>query len=315
MVRIKKYSEKKEKRNFKAVFFSIVTAVFLWFFVVSDNYFEHVVNVPIYLVNRPAGWILTNPVQENAQVLFRGTGKSLLSLGYRNKHILLDLEEQSHARTFNLNIGRIKGIAINQSLVPIRILNPDSIHIALDRYAEKKVPVKSDLQIQPMDGYVQVGTLSFKPDSITIGGPAVVVRNIQSVKTIDFSYNNLIKPLSRKIKLAPPSTSTVVYDQNQIEFEVDIERLGERVMERIPVYVDQIPMGIEVSVVPSTLNITVQGGVNLLSELHPSDIKATVNYRHLNRYANQRIPATIELPEGITFTQVKPPFFKLIINR
>lgn len=308
-------SKRKWFQNIKVKLFSALSAMLIWFFVVTDNYYEYTVDIPIYLNNRPPGWILTESIQDKAKVKFRGTGKSLLSLAYSNKRIVLDLQGESRTRTFHLNIGMIKGIRVNESLVPLRVLSPDSINIRLDRYAEGKFPIVSQLTMKPSDGYTQVGTVFFQPDSIIVGGPAVLIRNLQSVRTIEREVAHLIKPLTDDIILEPPSVSTISYEKDKVEFSVDVQRIGEKVIDRIPIQLVNVPIGITVNVVPSTMSVTLQGGVDLLSSIDADQISATIDYEHRDRYGDQKMPATIKLPPGINFSNVKPQFFELIIHR
>ncbi len=309
------YKKKKWFQNIRVKLFSALSAIMIWFFVVTDNTYEYTIDIPVYLNNRPPGWILTESIQDKAKVKFRGTGKSLLSLAYRNKRIVLDLQKESRTRTFHLNIGMIKGVRVDESLVPLRILSPDSIHIRLDRYAESKLPIISRLSMKPSDGYTQVGSVEFQPDSITVSGPAVLIRNLEYVSTIEKEISHLIKPLNDKVRLEFPSVSTITYEKEDVEFSVDVQRIGEKVIDRIPIQLLNVPIGLTVNVVPSTMAVTLQGGVDLLSNIEADQIQATIDYEHRERYGDEKMPATIKLPEGVNFASVKPQFFELIVNR
>ena len=309
------YRHKKWFINLKVKLFSLLSALFLWFFVVTDNYFDHKMGVSLHLVNQPNDWILTRPIPSKVDVLFRGRGKDLLSFAYRDRRIEIDLSEVQTERTFPLDIDMIKGVPQGMDIKPLQIVGIDTITVYLDRYASKKVPISPDITLVPLDGYMQIGDIQLVPDSVVVSGPRSLVNAISHVSTIKETYQNLLKEISSKLQLLPPEWASVEYSLNHVRFKADIQRIGERFMAEIPVEVTNIRNGVKVTVVPSTLSLKLQGGVNILAKLKREEIIATIDYRRRIRYTGRRIPANIQVPEGITFSDVKPPSFELLVER
>lgn len=302
-------------QNYKVKLFSLLSAFFLWFYVITDNYFEYTVDVPLRIINKPIGKILTKPLPQKVKVLFRGLGKSFLSFRYRNKRIELDLHQVKEVSTFSLNLDMIKGIPAGMPVTPLRIVEPESITVRLDRSIEKKVAIHLDIQMVPTDGYTQIGDISFEPDSLILSGPESMVNAVSEVFTEKKVYRNVIKEIRGKVSIVPPSLKILNYSQNTVRFKADIQRIGERIITEIPVNVYNIPQGIKVSAVPSTLSLKLQGGVKVLSKLKREEIFATIDFKSRHRYRRKGIPATIELPKDISFSDVKPKFFELVVER
>jgi hypothetical protein len=63
--------------------------------------------------------------------------------------------------------------------------------------------------------------------------------------------------------------------------------------------------------VPATLSLKVLGGVGLLGELTSGDIQAVVDYRARERYGPKRIPARIQIPRDVSFSEVSPQYFEV----
>lgn len=246
---------------------------------------------------------------------FRGSGKDLLNFLYRDKRIELDLRQMRREKTFAVTTDMIKGIPLGMAVTPQRIVGPDSVTVLLDRLAEKKVIIRCKIAIVPADGYIQVGNVTFEPDSILVSGPESYVNQIAEAATDSQAFRSVIKRIEGRISLAHPAWETVTYGLSNVRFQADIQRIGERTITEIPVNVTSIPGGIRVIVVPSTLSLKVQGGVNVLSELERDDIVATIDYRRRYQYTGKRIPAKIDVPEGITFSDVRPEYFELIVER
>ncbi|MFH1942682.1 MAG: hypothetical protein ABIL68_11340 [bacterium] len=301
--------------NFKVKLFSLLSALFLWFYVVTDDEYEHILSVPLALQNKPEGWILTEPIPLEASVLFRGTGKDLMSFRHRDKRIDVDLLNATQTTTFPISVDMIKGIPASMSLMPLRIVQPETVSVRLDLFTEKIVPVRPDLAFIPMDGYTQVGDVILEPDSIIISGPKSFVDPISEVYTVGKEYRGLLKEIGGKVSLTPPTLETLVYSTDEIRFHADIQRIGERTLSGIVVRVTDVPQGMTVTIVPSTVSLKLQGGVNILSALKKEDVDATIDFRARYRYRGKRIPARIKVPPGITFSEAKPADFELVVER
>lgn len=302
--------------NSKVKLFSLLSALFLWFFVVTDNNFEHTLSVHLRLSNKPEGWILTHPLPSKVRVRFRGSGKELLTFShfYRDKRIELDLHQNKKPRKLRINLDMLKGVPTGMGITPLQIVEPESVMVQLDQSASKRVPIYSGINLVPADGFIQVGDIILEPDSIDIMGPKSFVDAISEISTEQKEYRGLLKKIRDKVSLVPPEWETLHYSLNSVRFKADIQRIGERVITDIPVEVTHVPRGVNVTVVPSTLSITLQGGVNVLANTKRGDIKATIDYPS-RRDRGRRLKAIINLPENIFFRNVKPQYFELIIER
>ena len=302
-------------KNFKVKFFSFLCALFLWFYIVSDNVYHHTFEVPVRLSNKPEGWVLAEKIPSKVKVRFKGKGKNFLSFQYDEKYIELDLQGSTQTNTFKINPSMIKGINNDLNIQPLEYIRPDTITVQLDRFMSKKVPVHSQLIIDELNGYTQVGDVQFEADSVTVSGPRLKVNQISSVYTEQVKFDKVVKDLSGKVKIEPSKFSTVNYSEYTVHFKVDIQRIGEVVFDRIPVQIINVPPGEEVKVIPSTFSLKLQGGVDLLNSIEKEDISAHIDFSTRFRYKRDKIPATILVPNDISFTDVKPQYFELVVER
>ncbi len=259
--------------------------------------------------------ILKTSVPSKIKVNFRGSGKELISLVFRNKYIELDLNQITQSATYAMTVDMIKGIPPELSVIPLNIVQPDSIKIELDQFVEKKVPIYPNITLIPLDGYSLVGDIIMEPDWINIQGPKSLVNAIDFIPTQEKIYKNIIKEISGKINLMPPSFETLQYSSNTTHFSAEIQRIGERIISDISIQVTNVPENMNVTAVPSTLSLKLQGGVKILSKITKEDITASINFLNRNRYERTRIPAMIQVPKDISFSDVIPPFFELIVER
>ena len=301
--------------HFKIKCLSFLCALILWLFIATDKHYDYILNVSLHLKNKPAEMILKTSVPSKVKVNFRGSGKELISLVFRNKYIELDLNQITQSATYAMTVNMIEGIPPDMSVVPLNIVKPDSIKIELDQFAEKRVPIYPNITLIPLDGYIHVGDIILDPDSINIQGPKSLVNAIDHIPTQEKIYRNIIKEIRDKISLMPSSFETLQYSLNTTHFTAEIQRIGERIISDISIQVTNVPENMNVLVVPSTLSLRLQGGVKILSKTTKEDIVARINFLNRNRYERTRIPAMIEVPKDISFSDVKPPFFELIVER
>jgi len=306
---------KKVLAHYGVKLFCLLSALFLWFYVTTDNDYSQVVSLPLKLLNQPQGWILSQSLPPKVKVYFQGSGKDLLSLGYRDKRVVLDIKNDYRTATFPISMDMIEGIPPDLKVTPIEVVDPQSIAVRWDRFAEKKVPVQSNIVLLPRDGYTQVGSIAFKPDSVLVGGPESLVMLIHHVTTQEKVYKDVIKAIKGNINLNPSLEETIRFALDEVEFQTEFQRIGEDQFTDISVTVTHVPEGWRVTVVPSTLGLKLQGGVGILSDLKKEDVIASIDFRTRTRYHGKRIPAKINVPVGITFSDVKPISFELIIER
>ncbi len=309
------HSFRKWFKSHKVHFFSILCALFLWYFIIVDNVLEQVVSIPLQLDNQPEGWILTEGIPSHVRVRLRGKGKHLLSLYFRSRSIKIDLNNEKVDTYFPITLEAVqRGLPEGLSLLPLEVIEPESVMVKLDRFEERRVPVQCELVIVPLSGYTQVGDIEYEPDTTVVSGPASLVEQISAVTTVPRTYRNVLKKLEGEIPLIEPAWKTVRYHEEKIRFSAGIQRIGERIMTEIPVQVVNLPANIKnVRIIPSTLSLTLQGGVNILSQLRKEDIQVTIDYS--SRRQGQQYRAAIIVPRDVMFTQVKPQFFEVILER
>lgn len=302
-------------RHYKVKLLSLISALFLWFYVVTDNIYEYPVRVPIEISAYPENKVLLKPIPDQALVMFNGTGKAFLSQSFRVKRLELDLSGAGDETAIPLSTRMVRVSLPSEMFRPVRILEPDSITVHLDTRRVKRVPVRPRFTVKPADGYTQVGPISLEPDSIRLSGPAQIVDTISALVTAEKKFSSESEPVEGEVDLIPPESGMVRVSELSAEYRIDIQRIHEITIGEIPVRVVNAPSNVKVTVVPSTLSLKLRGGVDLLMRMSAEDIRATIDYRTRNRYRPRRIPASIEVPEDVSFSNAKPKFFELIIER
>ena len=270
-------------------------ALLLWIFVVSQNEYTIILDLPIEARNLNVQKAHKEEVPPSASVRLRGTGrdlfKSFLLKNFGGFKLVLDLEGISKEYEFVLNdyfekFPQKVVLPLNYNLSFVEVVYPNRIKISLDDYSSKSVPIISNLHIKPAPGFLLVGNQIISPEKMDIAGPKKELALINHIETIYDTINGLTSFYSGEIKIQSLGR-LIKYSTNSVEISLDIQNISERIIVDVPVIVVNIPEKIRVFPSPQTVSLTVIGGVNQISNLNPTDIKVIVDFNdwsHLKQF-------------------------------
>ena len=275
-------------------------ALLLWIFVVSQNEYTIILDLPIEARNLNVQKAHKEEVPPSASVRLRGTGrdlfKSFLLKNFGGFKLVLDLEGISKEYEFVLNdyfekFPQKVVLPLNYNLSFVEVVYPNRIKISLDDYSSKSVPIISNLHIKPAPGFLLVGNQIIRPEKIDIAGPKKELALINHIETIYDTINGLTSFYSGEIKTQSLGR-LIKYSTNSVEISLDIQNISERIIVDVPVVVVNIPDKIRVFPSPQTVSLTVIGGVNQISNLNPTDIKVIVDFNdwsHLKQFYEPKV--------------------------
>lgn len=300
----------------KTKIFSLICGGLIWFLVVSENQYETVVSIPINPVNLKAGYVIANQIPNQVKVRFRGKGRALMALHMtRGARAIVDLARLEGRIIHEI---RTKDIEIRKDYIglePISISLPDSFTVFIDELAEKSVPVVSDIKVNPAPGFAVVGGIQFSPAKIFLTGPASELNDISFVKTESMVFNNRFRDIREQVKLIPPANRNVKMNSLSTLTTVDIQKLLERTFTGIPLKIKNLPPKTRAIIIPSTLDITIDGGEDLIILVQKEEIEAYIDFSVKLDPNEHDYPAFIVTPPGVNYRKVQPIRFKVILEK
>ncbi len=302
--------------NYKLKLVILLVAIFIWFFVITENEFEHVIDVPIAAVNISENKVLLNKLPNNAKVKIKGSGKDLIALSVsRGARLELDLSDVEKNKTFKLEPKNVILTRPTGSIITEEVITPDSITIILDDFKTKKIPIHPKIKLNLAPGHTTVGEIQITPDSVLISGPESLVNTIEKAFTQEDEFIDLKFDIKKTILLAPLPFAGVAIDVSQVDIFLNIQKLLEKTLNGIPVQVRNAPQNMSVNVIPSTLGLVLEGGADLLNQLDRDEVVAYIDYNRIRGQAGNEFPAVIEKPQGVSYRDVKPRTFKIVLER
>jgi len=272
----------------KRIFYSFLIAFIFWFFIKSEDSYLVTQKIPLVARNLQEQKTYKEEVPDHIVVTMRGSGRSFIWLTmfenfYDDYKAIIDLSSIADEYNFDLNNYYRENptkivLPTSLDLEFIEVVSPRNIIINLDQYLVKKVPIKSQLIISTDPGYVQVGNPLFSPDSVSIGGPQEVVNSIEFVKTEKDTFLNLNVSLEDDLLIINPN-KLVDFDPKKVEGYINVQPISETIITSIPVNLINKPNDVEVFVNPSTVSLTIIGGLNQVANTLPEDILVTIDFR------------------------------------
>ena len=281
-------------------------ALLLWIFVVSENEYTLILDLPIEARNLNVQKAHKEEVPPSASVRLRGTGrdlfKSFLLKNFGGFKLVLDLEGISKEYEFVLNdyfekFPQKVVLPLNYNLSFVEVVYPNRIKISLDDYSSKSVPIISNLHIKPAPGFLLVGNQVIRPEKIDIAGPKKELVLINHIETIYDTINGLTSFYTGEIKTQSLGR-LIEYSTNSVEISLDIQNISERIIVDVPVNVINIPEKFRVFPSPQTVSLTVIGGVEQIANLNPTDIKIIVDFNDWN-HLKQFYEPKVSIPKDL----------------
>lgn len=304
---------------------AVILALVLWTFVVSNNSYFMVLNIPIEVRNLSIQKALREEVPQVAQVRFYGTGRALfkaylLKGFYDEFKLVLDLERISDEYEFFLN-DYFKDFP-QKVVVPstfgiqyIEVVFPTEIKISLDEYLVKTVPIMPDISVTTSPGYVVVGGVDIVPDSATVAGPMEIIEELFQLVTVNDTISSAISPITKQIALKNLG-NLVQFSPEHVRYKVDVQPISERIVSEVPVSVSNILPGYRVFVSPQTVSLTIIGGVNRIIEIQPENIDITIDFSTQWNSEIQFYEPIVTVPNGvIDWQDLSPRNLELIVTK
>tara|TARA_Y100001958_G_C21229149_1_gene554693 strand:+ start:181 stop:1116 length:936 start_codon:yes stop_codon:yes gene_type:complete len=307
------------------IFGAFILAISLWLFVISNNTYNMIVDMPIEARNLSAQHALNKEVPKVAKVRLKGTGRSLfksflLKSFFPNFKLVIDLERISQEYSFILNdyferYPQKISIPSNFDVQYVEIVYPNSIQISLDEYKEKIVDIVVSANISPAPGYTMVGDFEITPRKVKIAGPKEIIEKINFISTIEYDLNEISDEIQTKMILKTITKDIIELTPKEVLFKQKIELISERIISEIPVQLNNADGDVQVFLSPQTVSLTVVGGIDFISNLNPKDINISVDFSKWNPSV-QFYPIEVEAPNDIIkWMDLSPRNIELIVTK
>lgn len=201
------------------------------------------------------------------------------------------LEENIDSREVPVNVYDASGNELNVKV------EPESVAVSAEiQNPSKTVPVTLSTTGDLPEGY-SLSSISANVDEAEIFATSDVLEGIEEVSTEEIDMSEITESGTINVGLALPDGANAP-ELEQVEVTIELEQT--RTVEDVPINVENLEEGQEVSFVEPAepvMNITVVGNQSDVSELTAEDFQVTVDAGGLESGEHQ-LPVTVEGPEN-----------------
>jgi YbbR domain-containing protein len=293
---------------------SLVLAAVTWYYIQDVTSYEGVIRDITVDIVAPEGW---KPRKSyDVAVALRGSQSDILNLDKSQISVVADISKRS--------ADYIMQVELNPSSVQtpraVRVVDimPSEIQVSLDRGGETEVTVEVNKVGEPAQGFSLDG-VTVNPDVVKISGARYLLDRITNVFTRSVDLDGRTRSFSRTVALELPrevSEDPIEINPAEVTLNFTITEITmDRLIDQVPVRL-MLPPGRTSQFVldPATVNITLQGRVNIISNLAEQAVNAFVNIN-----STALTGETLELPvevttgaSGVKVLQVEPATVRLV---
>lgn len=184
-------------KNFSLKLISILLAVILWYFVVSERSGETAISIPLDFRNIPTSLIIIKNPEESINVRISGPATRLRGLSPKNVKAIIDLSDAKPGTAEF--IIQPEHITLPRGL-RVTMVSPASLMLRFDTLLKKSLPVEAILVGKPSEGFKLTG-VSVDPPAVDIVGAQLELRGLQRISTEEVDISGLKKNEIRKVPL------------------------------------------------------------------------------------------------------------------
>lgn len=259
--------------------FVVISAIF-WSFLTFNRDVQVDLEVPVEM-SLPSNVHLLSKVPDTLTVTVRDRGYRFFNyMFHKSPKLSLRFSDYSDGNSlFKIDQSHLKKAlahVLNKNTTIVSVL-PESINIKFTDLPGKKVPVKTDIIVEPREDYTQYGMLIQSQDSVLVFSDAKTLSEINEVYTYHVEEMDLTDTLRRKVTIAPINGAVV--EPRAIDIVVPIEKLKSQTRS-IKIVVRNAPPGVKMLLFPSNVDVTYSSPISCIKD--ESGITAVVDYNSVD---------------------------------
>jgi hypothetical protein len=161
--------------------------------------------------------------------------------------------------------------------VEIESFTPSGINLTLEDEASRRVPIAADkaLSGQPTPGY-QIGTVTFRPDTVEITGPRSVIETVNHVLVEPIDVTGRSEAFAEERWVVADRRHVRISGSSKVVARVDIvPKATERMVLGVPILMLELSRRYEL--LPPAVDLVLVGEEDALAMLDPSKLVVTID--------------------------------------
>ncbi|WP_419803037.1 YbbR-like domain-containing protein [Mucilaginibacter sp.] len=307
-----------ERKRISAFFTCLFLAMLAWIFVVMSKSYTFPVKVALNYKNHPERKAFFALQADTVLATVGGTGwQRLFSavLPEKNRIISVDLRK---LETQNFIVLSNQLQVINQKNVlnqQIYSFSPDTVFFDFALRKVKRVPIilKTDITFQRQ--FARSDDILFKPDFVTISGPAVYVDSVKSWPTDTLVLNKVNTSIAATLKLVPPQKNNVSINPKTVDVKIPVDEFTEKTLE-VPVKLLNNKTYSKVSLFPKKIKITFMVSLDNYPAVNADFFEVVADLNSWQQNGMQKLPVKLnQQPDYCKIVDIQPAAVNFIVHK
>ncbi|WP_231556152.1 CdaR family protein [Gillisia sp. Hel_I_29] len=302
---------------FKTFLFFLGFSTVVWIFVQFSKEYTEAVELPISYINVPKDKILSpeNPskldlrVKENGlHIAFNRLFPKVLYLDVsdskmENGKLIYNLEEQKSALLSQLNLEYDKAEFLKKTL-----------NISYQQREVKKVPIRSNVELDFAVGYSALDDVEFQPDSIMVSGPKGILDTLSQVQTKVLRLENINNDISGTVNLDTAKLERLTFYQTKIDYTLRTDKFTEG---KVQVSIDlvNVPEGMNVVIFPKEVTVIYQVSLKKFNSVKKEDFKVMADFKNAVNSDGYLLVQLTEQPPQVNNVRLNEKKIQFVIKR
>jgi YbbR domain-containing protein len=286
---------------------ALVVGIVLWMFAKGEQEGTRLFSIPLILRNVPDGLTNVEKIPDSIDVLLEGDNKELVRLNlWGEPYAVVDMTGAQAGGTFRVSLSPANVILSRDSEVQVvEVRDPRNLDLEIDELINRRVAVSPVIEGAPADGYYLLGRERSLPESVFVFGPARVVSELTSVRTVPLSIDGRRTRVDAVRRIEFEERWNLHAVPKEVRVLVGVEGTKIATLPDVPTLFEHELGFREATVVPATVELTLSGPDHLASSLRAEDVLVLVDAMGLPRGTHELVPE-VHVPEGIDVEGVTP---------
>lgn len=308
-------------RNLPIFLIALIIALALWFLNKLNHEYSIEVNCPVVLEAAPVGSVISGQSERTLPLRIRGQGYALLRYKWvqlRHPH-RINLREQGAVLTgkptsrqclTRSQLEQIFGQNIPKDLQLERVLT-ENLCYDLSRSMRRRLPVRPSVSYSLPPQYAQFEANQLLTDSVWASGPSAALETLQFVTNDTIYLGQIDEP--QRLALRLDASDGIECEPAVVEYYIPVSQYTTKRL-RIPIRVDMQEPGVEVKLLPATVDLTCQVPVDHYSQIVDSLFTVTANLSPVSQPRRLLIEIT-EQPDMVKNIQFSPKYADYLVTK
>lgn len=286
---------------------ALVVGIVLWMFAKGEQEGTRLFSIPLILRNVPDGLTNVEKIPDSIDVLLEGDNKELVRLNlWGEPYAVVDMTGAQAGGTFRVSLSPANVILSRDTEVQVvEVRDPRNLDLEIDELINRRVAVSPVVEGAPADGYYLLGRERSLPESVFVFGPARVVSELTSVRTVPLSIDGRRTRVDAVRRIEFEERWNLHAVPKEVRVLVGVEGTKIATLPDVPTLFEHELGFREATVVPATVELTLSGPDHLASSLRAEDVLVLVDAMGLPRGTHELVPE-VHVPEGIDVQGVTP---------